>query len=240
MPTYDTEPRHLREAIGSVHRAELSRTGSSHRRRRLDPRGHPPGAARAGLPGRADHAARMLDRNSGISGRDERRALSVSRGELVAFLDHDDVLTPDALCAGRAGLRARRRRRRLLRPGQAHAASGRAHGSLPEAGLVAGLRPGRDVRRTPARRSPLAARSSAAASTPHSTRSRTSSCSCGSPSEPSGSTTSRGSSTTGGRSRAASPRTQNEKPGVRELQARAVNDAPAPPAGSPPRPRRTR
>jgi GT2 family glycosyltransferase len=95
MPAYDTDPRYLREAIASV-RAQV----------------YPDwelcivddGSSRAGTRRAIERAvsrdpritARLLDENSGIS-RATNQGLELCRGELVAFLDHDDVLTPDAL-----------------------------------------------------------------------------------------------------------------------------------------------
>ena len=95
MPTYETEPRHLREAVGSVLAQtfphwELCITDDCSTRE--DTR-----RALRKLVSRDERITlRQLDRNSGISNA-TNEALSVSRGELVAFLDHDDVLTPDAL-----------------------------------------------------------------------------------------------------------------------------------------------
>lgn len=95
MPTFDTEGAHLREAIDSA-RAQI----------------HPhwelciadDGSERAGVRemlseyASADPRVRveLLRENSGISAA-SNRALGMCRGEYVAFLDHDDVLTPDAL-----------------------------------------------------------------------------------------------------------------------------------------------
>src|SRR3954470_7318639 len=95
MPTYDTDPRHLREAIASV-RAQsypnwelcIADDGS----RRADTRRTLTRAVSRG--GRI--TARLLDRNAGISAA-TNAALDLCRGELIAFLDHDDRLAPEAL-----------------------------------------------------------------------------------------------------------------------------------------------
>ena len=95
MPTYETEPRHLREAIWSVATQEYpnwelvivddgSTSRSTHRE-----------LTRWGARDERI-AVRMLDRNSGISAA-TNHAIEQCRGELVAFLDHDDALTADAL-----------------------------------------------------------------------------------------------------------------------------------------------
>jgi O-antigen biosynthesis protein len=95
MPTYETDPRYLKKAIGSVREQSYPRwelrivdDGSQSRSTRRtieravsrDPR----------------IAARMLERNEGISAA-SNKGLELCGGELVAFLDHDDALAPDAL-----------------------------------------------------------------------------------------------------------------------------------------------
>lgn len=93
MPTYNTEPRYLREAIDSVIAqdypawelciADDGSTGTGVRRTieaYSDPRIKPV----------------FLERNSGISAA-SNAALEICTGEFVGFLDHDDVLLPDAL-----------------------------------------------------------------------------------------------------------------------------------------------
>lgn len=95
MPTFETPPRYLREAIESVRRQhypawelciaddgsrspQVRRTiaGAHRRDRRIKPL--------------------YLDRNLGISAA-SNAALETAAGDFVAFLDHDDVLTDDAL-----------------------------------------------------------------------------------------------------------------------------------------------
>lgn len=95
MPTYETEARYLREAIDSVRAQEYESwelcivdDGSTRDETRRtieravsrDPR----------------ITAKLLDENGGISSA-SNQGLALCRGELVAFLDHDDALTPDAL-----------------------------------------------------------------------------------------------------------------------------------------------
>ena len=95
MPTYETEPDHLREAVGSV----LGQT-YPHWELCIVDDGSTREDTRRALRKLASQderiALRPLDRNSGISDA-TNEALSLCGGELVAFLDHDDALTPDAL-----------------------------------------------------------------------------------------------------------------------------------------------
>ncbi len=94
MPTYETDPALLAEAIGSVRRQSypswelcIADDGSSspRLRRALD---------------RYARDARIsvtrLERNSGIAAA-TNAALALAEGDFVAFLDHDDVLAADAL-----------------------------------------------------------------------------------------------------------------------------------------------
>jgi GT2 family glycosyltransferase len=94
MPTYETDPRLLRAAIGSM-RAQsypdwqlcIADDGSRSPklRRALE---------RASRDSRIEVA--YLERNSGISAA-TNAAMALAEGEFVAFLDHDDVLSADAL-----------------------------------------------------------------------------------------------------------------------------------------------
>ena len=95
MPTYETEPRHLREAVWSVTTQEYPNwelvivdDGSTNRSTRRELTRWDARDERI--------VVRMLDRNSGISAA-TNEAIEHCRGELVAFLDHDDALTADAL-----------------------------------------------------------------------------------------------------------------------------------------------
>lgn len=95
MPTYETEPRHLREAIWSVATQEYPNwelvivdDGSTKRSTRRELQRWSARDERI--------VVRMLERNSGISAA-TNQAIEHCRGELVAFLDHDDALTADAL-----------------------------------------------------------------------------------------------------------------------------------------------
>jgi O-antigen biosynthesis protein len=95
MPTHDTEPRHLRAAIGSLRAQEYPNwelwivddgSGSGSTRRAIQR-----------WPSRDERInALLLERNAGISAA-TNEGLGRCRGELVAFLDHDDALAPDAL-----------------------------------------------------------------------------------------------------------------------------------------------
>jgi GT2 family glycosyltransferase len=95
MPVYDTEPGYLRAAIDSI-RSQLYPDwelvivddGST----RPDTR---KAVARA-VSRDPRITARLLDENAGISAA-SNRGLELCRGELVAFLDHDDELPPGAL-----------------------------------------------------------------------------------------------------------------------------------------------
>jgi GT2 family glycosyltransferase len=95
MPTHNTDPRHLRAAIGSLRAQQYpnwellivddgSTRGSTRR-------------AVSRWAARDERInTRLLQRNAGISAASSE-GLSHCRGELVAFLDHDDALAPDAL-----------------------------------------------------------------------------------------------------------------------------------------------
>jgi O-antigen biosynthesis protein len=95
VPTHETEPRHLRDAIGSV-RAQsypdwelvIVDDGST----RADTRR----VVTRAVSRDPRITARFLERNAGISAA-TNAGLELCRGELVAFLDHDDALAPDAL-----------------------------------------------------------------------------------------------------------------------------------------------
>jgi O-antigen biosynthesis protein len=95
MPTYDPEEVHLRAAIESVRAQDyphwqlrIADDGSTR------PTVHSVLAQYAAADPRIE--VELLDHNSGISAA-SNRALAGCRGEFVAFLDHDDALTPDAL-----------------------------------------------------------------------------------------------------------------------------------------------
>jgi O-antigen biosynthesis protein len=95
MPTHDTEPRHLRAAIGSLRAQE-----HPHWELCIVDDGSTRGSTRRTLQRWATRderiKVRLLERNSGISAA-SNEGLEMCRGELVAFLDHDDALAPDAL-----------------------------------------------------------------------------------------------------------------------------------------------
>jgi O-antigen biosynthesis protein len=95
LPAHDTEPRHLREAIGSVRgqtypdwELVIVDDGSE----RQDTRR----AITRAVSADPRITARMLEQNAGISAA-TNAGLELCRGRLVAFLDHDDTLAPDAL-----------------------------------------------------------------------------------------------------------------------------------------------
>ncbi len=96
MPTYKTEPGLLAEAIELGALPALPGLGAVHRRRRLRP--SPRCARTIERHAEADERIKtvQLERNSGISAA-TNAALALCAGEFVAFLDHDDVLSPDAL-----------------------------------------------------------------------------------------------------------------------------------------------
>jgi O-antigen biosynthesis protein len=95
MPTYESEPRLLHEAIGSLRAQthpqwELVIVDDGSQRQDT-------GRAITRAVSRDPRiTARMLERNTGISNA-TNAGLELCRGELVAFLDHDDTLAPDAL-----------------------------------------------------------------------------------------------------------------------------------------------
>lgn len=95
MPTYNTEPRLLEEAIGSVLSQAypawelcIADDGSSEESVRRTIERHAEAEERI--------KAVYLERNLGISAA-TNSALESCEGELVAFLDHDDLLAPAAL-----------------------------------------------------------------------------------------------------------------------------------------------
>ncbi|MDX6581450.1 MAG: hypothetical protein QOI10_634 [Solirubrobacterales bacterium] len=95
MPTYETDPGLLGEAIESVRRQRYPAWQLCI----ADDGSRSPGVRRA----LDRHAARdpriavtRLERNSGIAAA-TNAALALAEGEFVAFLDHDDVLATDAL-----------------------------------------------------------------------------------------------------------------------------------------------
>ena len=95
MPVYEADPGHLREAVESV-RAQVYPEwelivvddGSS----RADTRG----AVERLSSGDSRITVRVLEENQGIAAA-TNHGLELCRGALVAFLDQDDLLSPDAL-----------------------------------------------------------------------------------------------------------------------------------------------
>src|SRR5215212_7484274 len=95
MPTYDTEPRYLKEAIASVRAQRYSHwelcivdDGSTRPETRK--------AIERAVSRDPRITGRLLGQNSGISAA-TNQGLELCRGELVGFLDHDDALRADAL-----------------------------------------------------------------------------------------------------------------------------------------------
>ena len=95
MPTYEIDPRHLREAIWSVATQEypdwelvIVDDGSTNRSTRRELTRWDARDERIVIG--------MLDRNSGISVA-TNEGIERSHGDLVDFLDHDDALTGVAL-----------------------------------------------------------------------------------------------------------------------------------------------
>jgi GT2 family glycosyltransferase len=104
MPVYETDPGYLKAAIDSVCAQgypdwELCIANDGSRSRRV----------RRVIDSRAASDRRIkavhLERNAGISAA-SNAALELATGEYVAFLDHDDELTPDALLASVEALTA--------------------------------------------------------------------------------------------------------------------------------------
>ena len=95
LPAFDTDPRYLRKAVASVR----AQTYPDWELRIVDD-----GSARAdtrraiqrACDGDRRISATRLEENRGISAA-SNRGLELCEGELVGFLDHDDVLVPDAL-----------------------------------------------------------------------------------------------------------------------------------------------
>ena len=95
MPTYESDPRYLREAIESVRRQRYP-----HWELCIADDGSRGAAVRRVLERErlADQRIKVsyLERNAGISAA-TNAAVALCGGEFVAFLDHDDVLPSDAL-----------------------------------------------------------------------------------------------------------------------------------------------
>jgi O-antigen biosynthesis protein len=95
MPTYETDPRCLKKAIGSVREQSYPRWEL----RIVDDGSHSRATRRTierAVSRDKRITARMQERNEGISAA-SNKGLKLCGGELVAFLDHDDAVAPDAL-----------------------------------------------------------------------------------------------------------------------------------------------
>ena len=222
MPTYDTEPAAPARSdrlgpgaelpeLGALHRATTARGPSDTRRV-----GHA-----GGLPRPADHGPAARSERGDLGGHQRRpralprRARSPSSTTTTrlrptpcsASPRPSASATPDVVYTDQDKLTADGRRTDpFLKPdwSPVYALGAMYVGHL----LVVEARADRGRRR---------------ASTRRSTRSRTSSCCCGSPSAPTASTTCPRCSTTGARSPAALPSARTRRSGVTELQSRAVN-----------------
>jgi GT2 family glycosyltransferase len=95
MPAHETDPRHLREAIASVR----AQSYPDWELVVVDDGSERPDTRRAitrAVSRDPRITARMLERNQGISAA-TNAGLELCHGQLIAFLDHDDTLAPDAL-----------------------------------------------------------------------------------------------------------------------------------------------
>ncbi len=157
MPTYETDPRYLQEAIDSVRKPALPGVGAARRRRRVA-RARRPRAPRARHRLRSRASTPLFcERNGGISA-----ATNAAIGPLPRRVRRLPRPRRRARARGPAARRpgARRRpraRRHLLGLGQAHRPRVPRRPVL-QARLVADLRARRDVHRPPARRAPVRGR----------------------------------------------------------------------------------
>ena len=221
MPTYETDPRYLREAIESVRNQRYPDWELC-----IADDGSRPSAVRAELERArvADPRIKSAYWSATSASRPRPTRPSSSRAASSSPSSTTTTCSPRTRCCGsREALGADPELDVVYSDSDKLTAHGVRRRPVLQARLVAGLRARRDVHRPSARRAPLARRGAWAASIPPSTRSRTSSSCCASRSAPSGSATSRRSSTTGGRSRAASRPAPTRRMGFPELQARAVS-----------------